>query len=104
MYGFNFTSGLRLVPSMRLDDTKDVRSVKSSWLVLYLELKAELSGRRQFEILFDEKIVILRQKLSLFSRYLSFCQDFFVTYQNDVIRKIRLVSNFRHHSLVKKQL
>ena len=78
IYGFKFTSGLRLVPSMRLDDAKDIRSVKSVWLVLYSELKAALSGLRQFEILFDEIPVISRQKLFSFSRYLSFCQDFFV--------------------------
>ena len=78
MYGFNFTSGLRLVSSMRLDDAKDIRSVKSAWLVLYSGLKATLSGLRQFEILFDEILVISRQKLFSFSRYLRFCQDFFV--------------------------
>ena len=78
MYGFNFTSGLRLVSSMRLDDAKDIRSVKSAWLVSYSGLKAALSGLRQFEILFDEILVISCQKLFSFSRYLRFCQDFFV--------------------------
>ena len=34
------------------------------------------------------------QKLFSFSRYLSFCLDFLVMYQNVLIKKIRLISNF----------
>ena len=34
------------------------------------------------------------EELSLFSRYLSFCLGFLVIYQNDLIKKIRLISNF----------
>ena len=34
------------------------------------------------------------QKLFLFSRYLNFCLDFLVVQQNNLIRKIRLISNF----------
>ena len=34
------------------------------------------------------------QKLTSFSRYLSFCLDFSVMQQNNFIRKIRLISNF----------
>ena len=39
-------------------------------------------------------LFISPQKLFSFSRYLSFCLDFFVMYENGVIRKIRLISNF----------
>ena len=34
------------------------------------------------------------QRLFPFSRYLSFCLDFLVMYQNSLIKKIRLISNF----------
>ena len=34
------------------------------------------------------------EELFLFSRYLSFCLGFLVIYQNDLIKKIRLISNF----------
>ena len=34
------------------------------------------------------------QKLFSFSRYLSFCLDFLVIYQNGLIKKTRLISNF----------
>ena len=34
------------------------------------------------------------QKLFSFSRYLNFCLDFLVFYQNNFIRKIRLISKF----------
>ena len=37
---------------------------------------------------------ILPQKLFSFSRYLSFCPDFLFIYQNGMIKKIRLISNF----------
>ena len=37
---------------------------------------------------------ISSQKLFLFSRYLSFCLDFLVMQQNDLIKKIRLISIF----------
>ena len=37
---------------------------------------------------------ISRQKPFLFSKYLSFCLDFLVMYQNSLIRKISLISNF----------
>ena len=46
-------------------------------------------------------LFISHQKLS---RYLSFCLDFLVMQQNGLIRKIRLVSNFKRHSLVNEQL
>ena len=39
-------------------------------------------------------LFISPQKLLLFSRYLSFCLDFLVMYQNGLIRKIRLIPNF----------
>ena len=39
-------------------------------------------------------LFISPQKLFPFSRYLSFCVDFLVMYQNDLIKKIRLISNF----------
>ena len=34
------------------------------------------------------------QKVFLFSRYLSFCFDFLVMYQNGLIKKVRLISSF----------
>ena len=34
------------------------------------------------------------EELFLFSRHLSFCLGFLVKYQNDLIKKIRLISNF----------
>ena len=39
-------------------------------------------------------LFISPQKLLLFSRYLSFCLDILVMYQNGLIKKLRLVSNF----------
>ena len=39
-------------------------------------------------------LFILPQKLFSFSRFLSFCPDFLVKYQNGLIKKIRLISNF----------
>ena len=39
-------------------------------------------------------LFISPQKLLLFSRYLSFCLDILVMYQNGLIQKLRLVSNF----------
>ena len=39
-------------------------------------------------------LFISPQKLFPFSWYLSFCVDFLVMYQNDLIKKIRLISNF----------
>ena len=39
-------------------------------------------------------LFISPQKLFAFSRYLSFCLDVLVTYQNGLIKKIRLISNF----------
>ena len=39
-------------------------------------------------------LFISPQKLFSFSRYLSFCLDFLVMYQNGLIKKIRLISNF----------
>ena len=39
-------------------------------------------------------LFILPQKLFSFSRFLSFCPDFLVKYQNSLIKKIRLISNF----------
>ena len=39
-------------------------------------------------------LFISPQKLFLFSRYLSFYLDFFVMYQNGLIKKTRLISNF----------
>ena len=41
-----------------------------------------------------KRIFVSPQKLFLFSRYLGFCLDFLVIYQNSLIRKIRLISNF----------
>ena len=37
---------------------------------------------------------ISSQKLFPFSRYLTFCLEFLVMYQNSLIKKIRLISNF----------
>ena len=39
-------------------------------------------------------LFISSEKLLYFSRYLSFCLDFSVIYQNGLIKKIRLTSNF----------
>ena len=39
-------------------------------------------------------LFISPQKLFPFSRYLSFCLDFLVMYQNGLIKKIRLISKF----------
>ena len=39
-------------------------------------------------------LFISPKKLFSFSRYLSFCLDFLVMYQNGLIKKIRLISNF----------
>ena len=49
----------------------------------------------------DEKcFLISSQKLFLFSRYLSFCFDFLVTYRNGLIKKISLISNFGYQTVV----
>ena len=42
MYDFCLTSGLGLISSMRLDDRKDIQSVKSTWLGLHSELKGHV--------------------------------------------------------------
>ena len=42
----------------------------------------------------DEKCFLFHLKSSSFSRYLSFCLDFLVMYENGLIRKIRLISEF----------
>ena len=47
-------------------------------------------------------LFISPQKLFSFSRYLNFCLDFLVMYQNGLIRKIKLMSNWRE-GLVNKQ-
>ena len=65
-----------------------------------VELKGALSGPRQFLStksplkIIKNGFFISHQKLSFFSRYLSFCFDFLVMHQNDLIKKIRLISNF----------
>ena len=62
-------------------------------------VKDALSGLRQ--VLASESplkwwkiIFISPKKLFPFSRYWRFCLDFLVTWQNDLIRKIKLISNF----------
>ena len=42
----------------------------------------------------NDENFISPQKLFLFSRYLNFCLDFLVMYQNGLNRKIRLIANF----------
>ena len=42
----------------------------------------------------DENAFYFTSKALLFSRYLSFCHDFLVMYQNGLIKKIRFISNF----------
>ena len=61
--------------------------------------KGTLSGLRQFwqmKVLqkWWKMLFISPQKLFMFSRYLSFCLDFLAMYQNGLIKKIRLISNF----------
>ena len=62
--------------------------------------KGALSGMRQIfrdwkPFKNDEKkLFISPQKLFSFSRYLVFSLGFLVIWQNDLIRKIRLISNF----------
>ena len=62
-------------------------------------LEGALSDLRQFLVTQSplkimKMLFISPQKLFLFSRYLSFCLDFWVIQQNGLIRKIRLISNF----------
>ena len=59
-------------------------------------LKGTLSGLRQYlaaesPLNMMKNALYSRQKVFSFSRYLSFCFEFFV---NGLIRKIRLISNF----------
>ena len=61
-------------------------------------LKGALSGLREFltiesPLKLMENAFISPQKLFPFSRYLDFCLDFSVMQQNNLIRKIRLISN-----------
>ena len=49
-------------------------------------------------------IFISPQKFFLFSRYSSFCLDFLVMYQNGVIKKTMLISNFMTSQLVKQTI
>ena len=39
-------------------------------------------------------LFVSTQKFISFSRYLCFCLDFLVMYENDLIKKIRSISNF----------
>ena len=62
-------------------------------------LKGKLSGLRQFlttenPLKMMKNAFISPQKLFSSSRYLSFCLDFLVMYQNVLIKKIRLILNF----------
>ena len=62
-------------------------------------IKDAFSGLRQFLATESPSkmmhfLKISPQKLFPFSRYLSFCLDFWVMYQNGLIKKIRLISNF----------
>ena len=64
-----------------------------------IEVKGALSGLTQFlatEIALKmiKVLFISCQKLFLFPIYLSFFLDFLVMYQNGLIRKTRLISNF----------
>ena len=71
--------------------------LKLSWRPLVL--KGVLSILRQF-LATESPLKVMRngfvssQKLFSFSRYFSFCLDCLVIQQNDLIRKIRLISNF----------
>ena len=66
------------------------------WFRKIHSLKGTLSGLRQYlaaesPLKMMKNDLYSRQKVFSFSRYLSFCFDFFV---NGLIRKIRLISNF----------
>ena len=66
---------------------------------MYDSLKVALSGLRQFlgtksPLKLMKNVFISPQKLFPFSRYLSFCLDCLVMYQNGLIKKTRLISNF----------
>ena len=56
-----------------------------------VQFKGALSGLRQFLATESPLKMISPQKLFSFSRYLSFCLDFWDTYQNGLIQKIRLI-------------
>ena len=49
-------------------------------------------------------LFISTQKFFSFSRYLSFCLDFLVMYQNGLIKNIRLISNFTTLKLGKQTI
>ena len=62
-------------------------------------IKGALSGLKQHlatesPLRMMKMLFISPQKLFSFSRYLSFCLDFLEIYQNSMIKKIRLISNF----------
>ena len=62
-------------------------------------LKGALSGLRQFlatesPLKVMKKAFYFTKKLFSFSRYFSFYLDFLVLYQNGLIKKMRLISNF----------
>ena len=62
-------------------------------------LKGALSGLRQFlatesPLKVMKKAFYFTKKLFSFSRYFSFYLDFLVMYQNGLIKKMRLISNF----------
>ena len=86
---------------------KDIYLVVLSWctpnvFIVHLfqnRLKDELSCLRQFlatesPLKMTKNAFYFTSKALSFSRYLSFCLDFLVMNQNDLIKKIRLIPNF----------
>ena len=69
------------------------------WCINVIKFKGTLSVLRQF-LATESPLKMMRnafyspQKLFSFERYLSFCFDLFIMYRNNLIRKIRLISNF----------
>ena len=81
---------------------KDHKKRNNSILKVHSQIWDIFGNWKPFQ---NEKMLFISpQKLFSFSKYLSFCLDFLVMYQNGLIRKIRLISNFTHHSLFKEQL
>ena len=74
-------------------------NAKTGKIIFWCNFKGALTALRQFLATENplkrwKMLFISPQKLFLFSRYLSFCLDFLVNYRNNLIKKIRSISNF----------
>ena len=95
--GQNLSSGL-VEWSCAVVITTTPRRHKKMYLATFW-FKGALSGLRQFlatesPLKMMKNAFISPWKLFPFSRYLSFCLDFLVMYQNGLIKKITLIWNF----------